>query len=252
MSNDVQTEIGKLINICHSNLTSSNECMDYLRKERGISLDAINRYKIGYFPQNIARLTSFVSDSILQKLNIIDYSGSSKFSEFFYLVFPIFSEYNTPVGIGGRCLLEACQRSVFNLPKYKNSSFKKADYLYGFDKSRSSIFKNQNVYVVEGYFDHIALDSNKIGNSVAICGTAFSKNHMLKLARYTNKITFILDRDDGGIKSMGRISSKYCNQGVKMRFLLLPDSCKDVDDYFAQGGTRNSFTDDLEQYIPDW
>jgi DNA primase len=252
MSTDVKAEIGKLINICHSNLSSSNELTDYLVSERGMSMEAISRYKIGYFPQNISRLTDFVSDSILQKLSIIDYSGNSQFSEFFYLVFPIFSEYKEPVGIGGRCLLDVNERSVFNLPKYKNSSFKKADVLYGLDKSRASILKKQNVYVVEGYFDHISLDSNEIKNSVAICGTAFSKNHMLKLARYTDKITFVLDRDDGGLKSMERIYTKYCNQGVKLRFLLLPDTCKDVDEYFHQGGTHNSFHDDLENYIPNW
>jgi DNA primase len=251
-NNVVQAEVGKLIDICHSNIKSSEECMRYLQEDRGLSLDTISKFKIGYFPQNISRLTDFVSDTILQKLNIINYSGSSKFSEFFYLVFPIFSEYGEPVGIGGRTLLDDGQRAVFNLPKYKNSSFKKANVLYGLDRSRSDIFRQQNAYVVEGYFDHIALDSNGIKNSVAICGTAFSKNHILRLSRYTDKLTFILDRDDGGRKSMERIYSKYCNQGIKLRFMLLPKSCKDVDDYFRQGGDSDSFIKDLETFIPNW
>lgn len=252
MCKNVQAEINKLIEICHVNLSSSDKCLSYLLDERGIPLETINKYKLGYFPQNPARLTEFVSEYVLQRLSILDYSGTSRFSDFFYLVFPIFSEYNEPVGIGGRCLLGADERSIFNLPKYKNSSFKKARYLYGFDKSRSSILTNQNAYVVEGYFDQIALDSNGMRNSVAICGTAFSKHHMLKLSRYTNKITFVLDSDDAGVKSMERIHLKYSNQGIKLRFLSLPKSCKDVDDYFSQGGTKSSFSDDLESYIPQW
>lgn len=252
LMNNVEVELDKLINICHSNLSNSKKCLNYLQEERGLSRTVIDRFKIGYFPQNPNKLSNYISSTVLQKLSILDYSGNSQFSEYFYLIFPIFSEYKKPIGIGGRTLLSNEQREVFELPKYKNSSFKKANYLYGFDKSRSNILKNQNVYVVEGYFDHITLNSNGIRNSVAICGTAFSKNHMLKLARYTNKITFILDRDDGGQKAMHNIYEKYINKGIKLRFVLLPDNCKDVDDYFKQGGNREDFLTDLKYFIPNW
>jgi DNA primase len=96
------------------------------------------------------------------------------------------------------------------------------------------------------------LDSNGIKNSVAICGTAFSKNHFLKLSRYTDKITFVLDRDDGGGKSMEQIYNKFCNKGIKLRFLLLPEDCKDVDQYFSSSKTAEDFARDLEQFIPNW
>lgn len=249
---DVTVELSKLVDICHLNLKNSKQCISYLYNERGLNEDIVSKYKIGYFPQNVSTLTKFISPSVLQKINIIDYSEASRFSEFFYLIFPVFSEYGDPVGIGGRTLLKEEQRNVLGLPKYKNSSFKKANYLFGLNNSRSSILKEQNVYVVEGYFDHISLDSNGIRNSVAICGTAFSKNHLLKLARYTSKITFVLDRDDGGENSMKRIYSKYSNLGLKLRFLMLPDNIKDVDEYFAQGGTKDSFINKLETYIPSW
>jgi DNA primase len=251
-SNDVTDELKKLVKICQDNLKNSEECANYLKNKRGLADEAIIKYGLGYFPQNTSKLTRFVSPSVMQKLNIIDYSETSRFSEFFYLIFPIYSEYGDPVGIGGRTLLPDTQRSVLELPKYKNSSFKKANFLYGLNNSRASLLKEQNAFVVEGYFDHIALDSNGIKNSVAICGTAFSKNHFLKLARYTSKITFILDRDDGGQNSMKRIATKYSNNGIKLRFLLLPKGCKDVDEYFANGGTQKSFLSDLEPYIPNW
>lgn len=249
---NVSVELGKLISICHTNLKNSDECVNYLSNIRGISDDVVSKYKIGYFPQSVSKLNKFVSSTLLQKLNIIDYSDSSRFSEFFYLIFPIFSEYGEAVGIGGRTLLNQDERAALDLPKYKNSSFKKANYLYGLNNSRSSILKEQNAYVVEGYFDHIALDAHGIKNSVAICGTAFSKNHMLKLARYTSKITFILDRDAGGENSMKRIYSKFSNQGLKLRFMLLPDGFKDADEYFAKGGDKDSFLNSLEVYIPNW
>lgn len=249
---EMRKDIEKLIKICHHNLKNSQECTSYLVSDRGMSEDMIAKYEIGFFPQNVDKLAKFVSRATLEKLNIVRYSGGSKFSEFFYLIFPIYSEYSEGIGIGGRTLLNADQRSVFEIPKYENSSFRKAQILFGLNHSRGSILKEQNVYVTEGYFDHIALDAAGIKNSVAICGTAFSKNHFIKLARYTDKITFVLDRDDGGQKSMERIAAKYMNRGVKLRFKLLPEEFKDVDEFFSSGKSGDDFVNELETYIPGW
>ena len=76
------------------------------------------------------------------------------------------------------------------------------------------------------------MSKNGIKNSVAICGTAFSKKHFLKLARYSDKITFILDSDEAGQKSAERIYNKFINKGIRLRFLKIPDGFKDVDEYF--------------------
>jgi DNA primase len=96
------------------------------------------------------------------------------------------------------------------------------------------------------------MDSAGIKNSVAICGTAFSKNHFLKLARYTNKITFAFDRDDAGIKSMEKVYSKFCNKGIKLRFLMIPEGFKDVDQYFSSGRSKDDFLRESEPFIPNW
>ena len=70
-------------------------------------------------------------------------------------------------------------------------------------------------------------------NCVAICGTSFSNFHFLKLAKYTDKITFVLDNDDAGNKSMEKIYQKYSNKGIKLRFFKLPNEYKDVDEAFS-------------------
>ena len=75
--------------------------------------------------------------------------------------------------------------------------------------ARSEILLNQNAYVVEGYFDQISMYDAGIKNTVAACGTGFSKNHFIKLSRYTDKITFFLDMDDGGKKSSNQIFNKF-------------------------------------------
>lgn len=250
MNNTIEIELKKLFDICHLNLKKSKSCMDYLLNTRKMSMHSIDQFQLGYFPQNTSRLLEYVSPTILQKLSIVDYSEKSIFSEYFCLVFPIYSEYQNPIGIGGRTLFNEEERKIFNISKYKNSSYIKANYLYGLNQAIHNIIKNQNVYVVEGFFDKISLESHQIKNAVAICGTAFSKNHFFKLSRYTDKITFVLDRDEAGLIAMQKIYNKYSNHGIKLRFKLLPSNCKDVDDYFIQGGTKYEFLNDLEEYLP--
>jgi DNA primase len=221
-----------------------------LIKERQLSKRSIIDNKIGFFPQNIDVLTKYVSEDLLNKLNILNYSKDSDFSNYFYLIFPIFSEYGEAVGVSGRTLIGDPERTVLGIPKYKNSSYKKGNILYGLDRAKASCLKNSNVYVVEGYFDQIAMYQNDLENSVAICGTSFSQNHFIKLARYTDKITFILDSDDAGQKSVERIYSKYINKGIKLRFLKVPDGNKDVDEYF-RNHNKIDFFRDFKQIIPD-
>tara|TARA_A100001011_G_scaffold398129_1_gene501480 strand:- start:5893 stop:6651 length:759 start_codon:yes stop_codon:yes gene_type:complete len=244
-------ELEKLISICHKNLRNSKECLSYL-KNRGLTKDDVKNYKIGYFPRNPSVLTNHVSADFLKKVNLLDYSNNSDFSNYFYLVFPIYSEYGKPIGLSGRTLLDDDGRSIIGIPKYKNSSYKKSNILYGLDQARDHIIKSKNVYVTEGYFDKIAMTRAGMKNCIAICGTAFSQNHFVKLARYTDKITFLLDSDDAGVRSAIRIYNKYLNKGIKLRFLKYPDSYKDIDEYFAnKSNSTVSFKKDFKLTIPN-
>lgn len=249
MTNQV-SEIQNLIDICHSNIRSSKNCLEYLVKKRGLTKKSIIANRIGFFPQNTDMLTKYVSEEVMNSLNIMNYASESDFSNHFYLIFPIFSEYGDPMGISGRTLMGDTQRAALGIPKYKNSSYKKANILYGLNFAKSSIVDKSNAYVVEGYFDQLSMNQNGITNTVAICGTAFSQNHFLKLARYTDKITFILDSDEAGRKSAERIYAKYINKGLKLRFLSVPEGSKDVDEYF-QSHTKEDFLRSFKQTIPN-
>ena len=243
-------DLNTLVDICGSNLLNSEECLQYLCEERGLSKDIIEKYNIGFFPQNASKITEYVSEELLTKLNIIDSPRRSQFSDYFSLVFPIYSEYGDVVGISGRTLMSEDDRRAIGIPKYKNSSYKKANILYGLNESKEHILNSGNAYVVEGYFDHISMYKAGINNSVAICGTAFSQKHFVKLARYTDKITFILDSDEAGRLSAKRIYSKFINRGLKLRFLEAPYPYKDIDEYLNDK-TKEDFYKEFRQIIPE-
>jgi len=242
------SELARLFKICNENLIHSKECMSYLNG-RGICADDVKEFKIGYFPQNVNTLSKFVNKEIMLKLNIFDFNGSS-FSDYYSLVFPIHDEYSRPVGISGRVVMSEDERSSLGISKYKNSSYKKSNILFGLNKSRQHVLRSKNVFVVEGYFDYISMIKNKIKNCVAICGTAFSSNHFTKLAKYTDQITFLLDADDAGIISTERIYSKFSNKGIKLRFLKIDDKFKDVDEFFSNEETSDSLWEHTTPVIP--
>lgn len=241
-----------LVSICHNNLKTSKKCLEYLVRQRGLGRADLVRNKLGFFPQNPAVLAKHLSEDLLNKINVLNYSRGSDFSDYFYLIFPIFSEYGDPVGISGRTLLGDLDRNYLGIPKYKNSSYKKSNILYGLNHAKGDILKSNNVYVTEGYFDQISMSKNGFLNSVAICGTAFSQNHFLKLARYTDRMTFLLDSDTAGETSAKRIYTKYINRGIKLRFLKTPEPYKDVDEYFSEPDNgADTFVKDFKQVIPD-
>jgi DNA primase len=242
--------LSDLIEICHANLNRTGRHVDYLLK-RGISEPLINKYKIGFFPQNIDVLLKFISKEQLIRYNIIDYNGGSDFSNYYNLIIPVYNECGMAVGISGRSLATDEERRLLNISKYKNSSYKKSNLLFGLGASKREILGAKNVFIVEGYFDKVALDKIGLENSVAICGTAFSKNHFLKLLKYTEKMTFMLDSDDAGVRSSESIFSKFSNKGAKLRFLKLPGDYKDVDEYVNFGGkSKFNFFKDASLTMP--
>jgi DNA primase len=247
-------ELTKLIEICHDNLKRTKLGKDYIFGERNLSVDAFQKYKIGFFPRNAKKLADYVSDDFLKSAGLMDYDGTSQFSNYYSITFPIYDDYGTPIALAGRCMLSNQEREIVGIPKYKNSKFKKTNHLFGLNLARKDILLNQNVYVVEGYFDQISMYDAGIKNTVAACGTGFSKNHFIKLARYTDKISFLLDGDEPGQKSAESIYNKYINKGIKLRFLKLPLDYKDAGEYFLDNKkSLDDFHQEIESIIPmEW
>ena len=249
--NKTHKELKKLIDICCINLKSSPECIEYL-ENRGISKELISKYKLGFFPQNTKTLIKYICEDTLKKLSIIKYDNTSTFSDHHSLIFPIISEYNNYIGICGRTLMSKKDLELLEVPKYKNSSYEKNKILYGLDSSViKDIVSKNSVFVVEGYFDQISMIKNNIKNSVAICGTAFSKNHFLKLSRLCNNIYFIFDNDSAGLETSKRVYSKFNNYDININFLRCSYNYKDIDEYFLyKDNSIKTFKDDFRKFIP--
>jgi replicative DNA helicase/5S rRNA maturation endonuclease (ribonuclease M5) len=150
------------------------------------------------------------------------------------LIIPFLNTYGEVVGISERNLNDTG-------PKYINSAenevFKKSQLLYGLDKARKHI--NEKIYIVEGYFDVMALHEMGEPVAVAYCGQSLTDGQAHLLSKYMTKETKIYlvpDNDKTGLemikKNVNELRSVVKNP---IGIVKLPDSVKDVNDLLLAG-----------------
>ena len=150
------------------------------------------------------------------------------------IIVPIHDAQNRLIGFGGRGLTADAKPKYLNSPE--TELFDKGKTLYGLDKAKGAIAKQDRAIVVEGYFDVIALHAAGITNAVASLGTALNAGQVKLLLRYTEskQIVFNFDADAAGVKAaeraIGEVADMAYRGDVQLRILNIPDG-KDPDDY---------------------
>ncbi|WP_293713717.1 CHC2 zinc finger domain-containing protein [uncultured Parabacteroides sp.] len=115
------------------------------------------------------------------------------------LVFPIRNERGDLVAFAGRYRGETVGTDI---RKYMNSSnsaiYHKSEILYGLYQAQEEIRKHGFVYITEGYKDVLAMHAAGFRNTVALCGTVLTEQHITLLGRYTHCVIVMLDGDEAG------------------------------------------------------
>ena len=141
----------------HYMLTETEQgknALDYITK-RGVTLEIINKFKLGYAPADRYWLKKFLrkknfSDDFLSKSGLFskNYPDVSFFSD--RLMFPIFNRRGQVVAFGGRILHPQGE----NDRKYLNSGdliqYKKRETLFAFNFAKKAIRENKKVIFCEG------------------------------------------------------------------------------------------------------
>lgn len=153
------------------------------------------------------------------------------------IMFPIRDTRGRAIGFGGRVLDDS-------KPKYLNSPetdvFHKGRELYGLFEARMANRELQQLLVVEGYMDVIALAQYGINNAVATLGTACGEDHLRLAFRYTQHVVFCFDGDNAGRKAAKRAllnSLSSMEDGRQIKFLFLPEG-QDPDSLVRQIGNE--------------
>lgn len=115
------------------------------------------------------------------------------------VMFPIRDGTGRMTGFGGRILNPEDQPKFMNSPQ--TALFDKGRLLYALDQARKAIRAKDQVVIVEGYLDVIALHQCGFNNVVSPMGTALTEDQLRMLKRLTRRIVLALDPDAAGQKA---------------------------------------------------
>jgi DNA primase len=252
-------------------LKHSQHAIDYLKK-RGLSGEIAARFGIGYAPegwQNLAAAFPEYHDEMLAETGLVidkeieapatgtppesrptRSQGTGKRYDRFRdrIMFPIVNVRAQVIGFGGR-ILEKGE------PKYLNSPetplFEKGRELYGLYQAQKAIRAGQQVLVVEGYMDVVALAQHGVEYAVATLGTATTPYHVQKLLRLSDHIVFCFDGDAAGQRAAWRALENalpHLQDGKRISFLFLPVE-HDPDSFIREFG-KDAFEQRIREAMP--
>jgi len=193
----------------HHQLLSSprgSTALEYLRTERGLSDETIEAFGLGYSPESWdATLQYLLSKGYSHENLVLSGMVSERDSGGYYdrfrhrVMFPIRDFRGRITGFGARIL------NPEDVPKFLNSPqtvlFDKGGLLYGLDRARKTIRSKDQVVIVEGYLDVIAVHQAGFTNTVSPMGTALTEFQLYQLKRYSRRIVLALDPDAAGDKA---------------------------------------------------
>lgn len=239
-------------NACLTKTGYGEHALQYLIK-RGLSLETINYFKLGYALKAWDKLyNSLINRGIdaetLVKAGLViakETENDNYYDRFRNrIMFPICDARGRVAGFGGRVLDDG-------VPKYLNTPettvFNKRQILFGFDKALAAIKTSGEVIVVEGYMDVISLYNVGINNAVASLGTAFSAEQARILANVAKNVYFAYDSDAAGQNATLRALLMMRAYNVTTKVIEIPDG-KDPDEYVRRHG-KESFLELLNTGI---
>jgi len=189
--------------------------LDYLTKERGISKQMIEKFSVGYAPNQWRALTDYLASQGIKKEDAVRagmaYEKNDQKGAFIdrfrgRIMFPMTSQQGRIVGFGGRVFEPAYRgQDISNFGKYINTPqtilYNKSFVLYGLDKAKTAIRRLDKCVVVEGQMDVIASHQAGVENVVASSGTALTEWQLKIIKRLASQLVLAFDMDTAGMEA---------------------------------------------------
>jgi len=204
---------------------AGKNALNYLH-QRKIEDNSIELFDLGYAPQGWDVLTrtfqkkGFSEKDLIAVGLVAEREKGGVYDRFRHrLMIPIRDAKGQIAGFGARSL------AAEDLPKYLNSPqtnlFNKGHILYGLYLARKPIRIQEQVVIVEGYLDVIALHQKGYQNVVSPMGTALTEHQLRLIKPLTKKIILALDADAAGQKATLRgleIARENLTQEIEVGF----------------------------------
>ncbi len=232
-----------------NNLSQNKDVLPYLQS-RGLTEESIKNFRIGYAPLDWRLLYSHLQSKGFKDIEIEKAGLAKKSEKGFYdrfrgrVMFPINDSSGRVIAFSGRIFVDDGKSA-----KYLNSPdtpiFSKSAVLYGLDKAKDSIRKNNFSILVEGQMDLVLSHQAGFKNTVATSGTALTDSTISRenvvsnlglIRRLSENIVIAFDADNAGFNASGRAGKIALSLGMDVKVASLPKGVDPADLISKEGG----------------
>jgi DNA primase len=223
-------------------------------QSRGLDEAVCREYRLGLAPGGAtlarkAREKGFTGAE-LSAAGLVNRRGNDYFNS--RLLFPLADARGRVRGFQARKLREDDPLRAKYVNSPEGELFRKGDLLYGLDRARTAIAKQERAVVVEGNTDVLALRQTGLEPVVASMGTALTERQLKELSRLTHKAWLCFDGDAAGEAGTLRGMELAAAQGFDVRVVTLPpgrdpaDLADEFDELLARAESYLSYRVRLE------
>jgi len=207
---------------------------------RGMTKSILTTFGVGYAPDSwdamvkAMRVKGYTDQELIDSGLVAKSQKSNNIFDRFRdrLMFPIIDVRGNVIGFGGRTL-----KQDKDTAKYLNSPetliFNKRKNLFGLNLAKKT--KQDNLLLVEGNIDVVALHQYGFDNAVASLGTSLTEEQAVLMSRYTEQVTLLYDGDNAGQNAAQRAIPILEKAGLRVKVLQMRDA-KDPDEYLKKFG----------------
>src|SRR3989339_1428214 len=230
------------------NLTENKKILEYL-KSRGLEEKTIGDFKIGFSLLDWRTLFEYLkskgfSDKEIELAGLVKKTEKGFYDRFRgRIMFPISDSSGRIIAFSGRIFVDDGKSA-----KYLNSPetpiFNKSSVLFGIDKAKEAIRKNNFSILVEGQMDLILSHQAGFKNTVASSGTAMADSILSKeniinnlglITRLSKNIVLAYDADKAGVKASERFAKIALSLGMDVKVASMKDGVDPADVISKEG-----------------
>jgi DNA primase len=200
-------------------------------KERGLKDETIQEFRLGYAPTGWRNLLDFMTGrkydvkDVMAAGLLVQKEGTQDYYDRFRdrIIFPIPDAFGKVVGFTARVApgQDESQAKYVNTPE--TSVYHKSQVLYGLDKAKQEIKKQDYTLVVEGNMDVIASHQAGLKNTVAVSGTALTAEQLATLKRYSDNVKLLFDMDAAGELAIRRSAELAFQKDLNVSIVRLSE-----------------------------
>ena len=213
-------------------LLRSQQAIEYVFKQRGLSRQTVQDFQIGYAPDSGTALLAALEKRGFTKREINDAGLLNRYGKDLFrgrMMVPLMDQGGQVIGFTGRII-----GNVPNAPKYLNTPqtllYDKGRHIFALSQAKEAIRKGGFVVMVEGNLDVVSSHQASVAQTVATAGTSMTENHLKAVKRLTSDVRLCYDSDKAGVAATERAIELASHEGVELTIISLPDGAKDPDE----------------------